>query len=201
MKTGTESYLWTVAQVITALVLLQIVWSGVGLLLMSDPDALLPAESSLQVGEIRYDMGLDSESARDLASRPIFWQGRQAYTPAEPVESVVLTESRASAAINEVEIIGVYTGAEQSPGVIISYRGERRRLRPGDAVEDWEFTHVNQNEATFQSGGEKRALILKHAIPATLFQGKEDKAIPNPATEDTAEPQGDVTKIHDNRDE
>jgi len=207
MKTGAELYLWKTAQLLTALVLLQLVWSGARLLLMSDPEPLVPAESSLQVGEIRYDTGLDRDTAPNLVARPLFWPGRQPYTPTLSLESVVQTDSRASGSINDVELLGVYAAAQQSPGIIVAYKGERRRLRQGDLLEDWKFVLLRDNEATFESGKERRVLTLQHAVPAAAppsangANGPRSEALPEPAAEDGAKPPEDAVKNHDNKGE
>ncbi len=81
MKMSAELQLRKIALGLTALVLLQLVWGGARLLLESDLEPILPAESSLQVDDIRYGAGLSEELSQDIVSRPVFWQGRQAYTP------------------------------------------------------------------------------------------------------------------------
>jgi hypothetical protein len=166
MKTTTELQLRKIALVLTAVVLLQVVWAGIRLFLRSDPEPVVPAESSLRVDKIRYGLRLDDALSQDLVSRPVFWQGRLAYVaPEEPEDASVLAEQpRGSTAIDKVKLLGVYTGGDHS-GIIVSYKGEKRRLRQDESIEDWNFTTYNTDSAVFESNGESKTLILEHAAP------------------------------------
>jgi hypothetical protein len=169
MKTTTELQLRKMAIVLTAVVLLQVVWTGISLLLLSDPEPIVPAEASLRVEDIRYGMGLNQESPQDMVSRPVFWQGRQAYVPPvdpvdDPVEPRAPKETSASTAIDDVVLLGVYVGTESS-GIVVSYKEEQRRLRPDESIEDWKFTMLSADTAVFESGAERRVLNLEHAVP------------------------------------
>ena len=166
MKNTTELQLQKLALVLTAVLVLQVLWGGIRLLLLSDPDPIFPAEASLRVDDVRYGVELGDEQSQALVSRPVFWQGRRAYVPPDdPVEIVAPVEKQASKAINEVTLLGMYTGA--NPGIIILYDGERRRMRPGESVEDWKFKKLLEDGVIFKSKKERRTLHLEHAlIPA-----------------------------------
>jgi hypothetical protein len=173
MKTTTELQLRKVALVLTAVVLLQLLWTGISLLLMSDPEPIVPAEASLRVDVIQFGIRQDEEFPQNMVSRPLFWEGRQAYTPppAPLGISVPKEEPRASTAIDEVELLGVYSGGGNS-GIIIAYKRERRRLRLEESIEDWKFTLFNADTALFESGGESRLLKLEHAVPKAGVKSK-----------------------------
>lgn len=204
MKTTTELRLRKTALVLTTVVLLQLVWIGFIWLLMSDPEPIVPAEASLRVDEIRYGVRLDEELSQALVSRPLFWEGRQAYlsSDAPAVAGASGEQPRGSAAIDKVKLLGVYSGDEVS-GIIISYKGERRRLPRGESVAGWKFTMFSADSAVFESAGEKRVLPLEHAVPRARLQSKaastntavrranreKGEAAPDAATGDKANPE------------
>jgi hypothetical protein len=164
MKNTLELELRKLALVLTVVVLLLLVWSAARSLLLADPDPILPAEASLRVDRLSLPAEDEEELSQSLAARPLFWQNRQPYVP--PVDSgeeIAPVNSGGTGAIDSVVLQGVYTGAK--PGIIISYKGERRRLSLGDAIEDWEFTLISPDSAFFESGSDSRALSLEHALP------------------------------------
>lgn len=162
MKNTTELQLRKLAIIMTAIFVLLVLWSGLRLLLTSEPDPIYPAEASLRVDGVLFGAAPDGEFSRALVSRPLFWQGRKVYVPdtsEEVIEEPV--EARGSKAIDEVTLQGVYTGT--FPGIIISFNGERRRMRLGESVEDWKFIQLLPEGAVFRSGKSKRTLDLEHA--------------------------------------
>jgi len=176
MKTATELQLRKIALVLTAVVLLQVVWSGGRWLLASDPEPILPAAASLQVEDIRYGAGLDEKLSQEIVSRPVFWQGRQAYTP--PADSGDTGEPEPpprNSEIDGVALQGVYAAGTTS-GVIVSYKGERHRLQPDESVAGWTFTMLNGNGAVFTYGGENKELLLEHALSVPVPKEKHKKS-------------------------
>ncbi len=176
MNMSAELQLRKIALGLTAVVLLQIVWSGARLLLASDLEPILPAESSLQVDEIRYGAGLSEEMSQDIVSRPVFWQGRQAYTP--PAASGDATEPEKlprNSEIDGVALQGVYAAGAES-GIIVSYKDERHRLRLDESIAGWTFSELNGNGAVFTYGSERQELPLKHALPGPAPKVKSKKS-------------------------
>jgi type II secretory pathway component PulC len=168
MKNTLELQLRKLALVLTVVMLLLLVWSGARSLLLADPDPILPAEASLRVDRLSLPAPADEEElSQSLAARPLFWQNRQPYVPhVDSGEVVAPVSSGGTGAIDSVLLQGVYTGAK--PGIIISYKGERRRLSLGDAIEDWELTMMSPDSVIFESGSDSRTLSLEHALPAVV---------------------------------
>jgi hypothetical protein len=178
MKTTTESRLRTVALVLTAIVLLQLVWSGVSLLLTADPEPTAPAEGSLHVDEIRHSAPLSGELSESLAARPVFWQGREKFVPAQVVQGDRKRDrAPRNSNIDDVALQGTYTAGDKS-GVIIAYKDERRRLQRDEEVAGWTFTLLSEEGATFESGRETKVLALEHAKsdPAAKRQREPEPA-------------------------
>lgn len=174
MKMSTELQLRKIALGLTAVVLLQIVWSGARLLLVSDLEPILPAESSLQLDDIRYGAGLSEELSQDIVSRPVFWQGRQAYTPVSG-DTGKLEKPPRNSDIDGVALQGVYSAGAKS-GVIVSYKDERHRLRLDESIAGWTFSTLSGNGAIFTYGSERKELPLEHALPAPAQKVKSQKS-------------------------
>jgi len=162
-----------------SLVLLQLVWGGARLLWMAPPDAVAPAPSALAVEPLQPAPLPARFSGEEIVSRPLFWEGRQAFAAAEPDPQPAAdqTASRASNAIDRVTLLGVFRG--DTAGVLIEYEGEQRRLLVDDAVEDWVLTMTSTEGAVFESAGEQRTLILEHAVTGGAKQqrGGEGNAV------------------------
>jgi hypothetical protein len=176
MMNATERQLRKFALILTAILALQFLWSGLRLLQTSEPEPIRPAEASLRVDGVIYGTNTGGKSPQALVNRPLFWQGRHAYAP-DPVEEIEapVVEARGSTAINQVKLRGVYPG-----GIIISYKGEGRRIRLGESVEDWKFTQLLPGAAVFSSGEDKRTLNLEHA--SSVEKSRGHRAAAEPAT-------------------
>jgi len=171
MKNTTELQLQKLALVLTGAVVLQVLWSGTSLLLLSAPDPIFPAEASLRVEDIRYSLEPDGELFSALDSRPVFWRGREAYVPPDDTgKNSGPVKKQSSKAIDEVTLKGVYTGAK--PGIIVLYKGQRRRLLLNESIADWTFTMLSADSAVFESKEDSRALRLEHASPVAKAKAK-----------------------------
>jgi hypothetical protein len=177
MKTAVEAQLRKVALGLTALVLLLVVWGGARLLLKSEPEPIVPAKASLQVDELKFGTSLNEELPGDIVSRPVFWQGRQPYTPDETVAESAPEKPQRNSNIDAVALQGVYTVGDKS-GVIVAYKDERRRLQLDESIAGWTFTMLNGAGAVFENGGERKELPLEHALsgpaPKTKAENKSE---------------------------
>jgi hypothetical protein len=176
MKMSAELLLRRIALGLTALVLLQLVWGGARLLLESDLEPIVPAESSLQVDDVRYGAGLSEEMSQDIVSRPVFWQGRQAYTPAAASGDVAEPEKPPrNSEIDRVALQGVYAAGTES-GVIVFYKDKRHRLRLDESIAGWTLSKVTRKGAVFTYGSERKELPLEHALSAPAPKVKSNKS-------------------------
>jgi hypothetical protein len=154
-----------------------LVWSGARLLLLTDPEPVLPAAASLQVDDLYFGAALEEDLSQDIVSRPVFWQGRAAYTAtAESGDSGKPAKPRNSD-IDGVTLLGVYSVGD-APGVIVSYKGEQHRLQPDEQIAGWTFTSLNGNAAIFTYDSDTRELSLEHALvaPAPAPKDKRETA-------------------------
>ena len=161
MENATEQQLRKIAVILTAILALQFLWSGMRIWQTSEPDPIHPAASSLRVDDVVYDRSNGGDSPQAMARRPLFWLGRHVYVP-DPVEELEApVVARGSNAINQFKLRGLYPG-----GVIIAYNGKGSRVRLGEAVEDWKLIELLPKAAVFSSGTNKRTLTLEHAASA-----------------------------------
>ena len=174
MMNATERQLRKIALILTVILALQFVWSGLRLWQTSEPDPIHPAESSLRVDDMRYARDTEGDSAQALVNRPLFWQGRYPYVPDQVAEIAAPVEARGSNAINQVKLRGVYPG-----GIIISYEGKGRRVRLGESVADWQFIELRPGAAVFSSGKDQRTLNLEHAF--SVAKPRAQPAVDEPA--------------------
>jgi hypothetical protein len=182
MKTPTELQLRKIAMVLTVVVALQLVWGGARLLLVSEPEPVLPAEASLQVEDVRFAAALSEEQSQDLVSRPVFWQGRQPYTAPAAGATGEPEKRPRNSEINSVALQGVYAAGDKS-GVIVSYKDERHRLEPEESVAGWTFTVLNGTGAVFTYGNERQELLLQHALSAPAPKDKHKKGTKTEVTD------------------
>jgi hypothetical protein len=166
MMNASERQLRKIALILTVILALQFVWSGLRLWQTSEPDPIHPAESSLRVDDMRYGRDTEGDSAQALVNRPLFWQGRYPYVPDQVAEIAAPVEARGSNAINQVKLRGVYPG-----GIIISYEGKGRRVRLGESVAP--------GAAVFSSGKDQRTLNLEHAF--SVAKPRAQPAVDEPA--------------------
>ena len=163
MKSTAEQNLKLAAIGLSGLLILQLLWSGARLLLVSAPDPVAPVESVLQPGLINYRAPAPT-AASEVVSRPLFWQGRNAFVYDPSFESVEDGPAApASDAINKVKLVGLYSG--HNPGVIVMLRGKRHRVSVNESLEGWTLSLMNANEAVFENGGDTRTIELQHVSP------------------------------------
>jgi hypothetical protein len=165
MTVSLGSWSLKLAAVLSVLLLLQLLWGAGRLLLLSEPAPVYPAQASLQAA-VKSDSKLATEQADEgaMVERPLFWEGRKAYTPQPTIPQEVSEASKGpSKVIDQVKLLGVFGGA--NPGIIISLKGDRRRLQLEDSVGDWTFTMMSADGAVFESGTVTRIVKLEHAVP------------------------------------
>lgn len=174
MNSLAELRLRQLALALGVLLVLQVLYTGVKLVFRSEPDPIAPAASTLQLGAPGYGSPDAYDQASHLVARPLFWPGRQPYTPAvvseAPAPPPPEPEVDASA-IEALKLLGVYAGGGKS-GIIVADGQERRRLSINDSIEGWKFTLMSLEGAIFEKGSESRMLLLEHALPAAPKAGK-----------------------------
>lgn len=153
---------------LTILLLAQLLWGVGALWLVSEPDPIYPAASSLQVGKLSSRRSADVVVPDDLTSRPLFWQGRESYvSPAPaPTGSNTPEPGKTATSLDDVRLLGFY-GAGDASGIIVEYKGEKLRLKRDEAVGGWSFDSLTSKGAMLKNEDGLKMVELEHAAPAT----------------------------------
>jgi len=150
---------------VTGLLVLVVLWGAGRVLLLSPPEPLPPAESSLNIAGV---FGDDAGSAQptDLTARPLFWFGRKRYVPPVQVADETAVEERVvEVEIDKATLVGKL-GAGRESSIIVTYGGASQRLKLNDELEGWRFVGLTDEGAEFKSAGRTRVLTMDHASPA-----------------------------------
>lgn len=182
-----EVQLRRAALVLTALIVLQVFWTGARLLFLSGPAPIFPAEPTLLSPEAGYGEEAGSELSSALVSRPLFWKGRQVHVVEEtPVETDSEPARRGGSAFEKgVKLLGVYSVPGEHAGILIEYEGAGRRIRLDESLDGWTFTMLSPESAVFESGDDSVVFELEHAVPAaSIKRSRADRKRPTVAKEE-----------------
>tara|TARA_R110000823_G_scaffold295738_5_gene415663 strand:+ start:44678 stop:45283 length:606 start_codon:yes stop_codon:yes gene_type:complete len=164
MNSLAELRLRQLALVLLGLLVLQGLFAGAKLVFRGEPEPIAPAASTLELGASGYGWPEGDAQGSPLVARPLFWPGRQPYEVTEISEPVVAPPAQ-PAQLKDIKLLGVYSAGANS-GIIVSLKGERRRLQIDDKVDGWTFTMMSNDGAIFQSGSSSTEVRLEHALPA-----------------------------------
>lgn len=184
MNNTAEIRLRRAAVVLAGILVLQLLYAGGRLLFLSEPEPIAPSQSALEVGAVGFVSSAVDEQARDFVARPLFWPGREAYEPVQGSESPVAPVSQVST-LRDIKLLGVYSAGANS-GIIVTQRGEQRRLKIDEKVDGWTFTMMSDDGAIFENGKESTLLRLEHALPGAAEAGKRrtsDRRVQAPVAE------------------
>jgi hypothetical protein len=166
-----ERYLELAAVVLTVVLVLFFMFSGMRLLMLSEPEARLPAPESLVVGNETRGGVLTSEMRSEIAARPVFFPSRRPQD-AVPLPPKGDKSAASKSELDKVRLLGVFGGGE-SAGVILLVEGKKRRLIIGEAVKGWKLQAVDLNQAKFSSGGKLETLVLQYSPAKAAGNGSE----------------------------
>ena len=156
-----ERYLELAAVVVTLLFLLLVVFSGLRLSMLAEPEARLPAPESLVVADAMISGVVTSEMRNEINARPVFFPSRRPLSAAPP-PPVVDKATANKSELDKVQLLGVFGGGETA-GVILLVEGKKQRLGVGESVKGWKLKTVDLNEAQFASGGKLETLVLQYS--------------------------------------
>jgi hypothetical protein len=153
---------------LTILLLLQLLWGGGRVLLVSGPDAVPPVPESMQPRFLAAPAPVDVEE-NELVNRPLYWQGRSRKEAQSESEEKSSADDVAGAndPIQKVELLGVFTGGD-APGVIAKVRGRQQRVLVGERILGWELSMLSIDGAVFEKGGRNHELRLEHVYPRNV---------------------------------
>lgn len=158
----TERRVELIALIMIVLLLVGLIYGATRLVLMRAPDSLRPAADVLAVGEVKSWPPVSTDATQALLNQPLFWPSRR---PLAPVE-VIVTEPKQSstgtraAQIKGVILVGVFGGGD-SAGIIVLYKGNKRRVMVGEELDGWKLKSVAPESAVISSGDRNQTLALQ----------------------------------------
>ena len=150
------------------LLILQLVYGGAYLALLSTPDVVLPAADSLQVASSQPRKTITSQQSNEIRDRPLLWVARRPVV----ASSVSAAESPKPAEFKGFKLVGLF-GTGDAVGVIASSKGKTQRLGIGGTLDEWTLKSVGVNEAVFSSGSRQETLVLQPASMTSTDKAKK----------------------------
>ena len=148
------------ALAVTALLLLQLVYSVLRVTFMTQPDTVAPPVDLLAGTEVARLETVDARLSNELRSRPLFWVSRRPLEPLPEEPAEADQQAAEAGALKKVRLVGIF-GVGDSAGIITLMEGQKRRLLIGDDIEGWTLDGIQRDRATFKNQGKTRELQLK----------------------------------------
>ena len=153
------------ALILTVLFVLLLLYCALRLSINYQPEAILPAPETLQVGELQFSGLVSEELSAQVRARPIFWPSRRpVVSNPDEQEQAVATEDPKKAkknALDKVKVLGVF-GSGGSAVIIALVDGKKKRISLGDKVVGWTLDSIDRGRAVFSENGRSQTLALKH---------------------------------------
>lgn len=157
-----------VVVVLAVILLLQLLWSGLRILLAGGVAPVAPAADSLMVVDVPRPQSVDAKDSALVQARPLFWAERRPrdVLASATAEDEVSSEERAAPKMKNVKLLGVF-GSGSTGGAIVAVKGKQERVAVGDSVQDWRLREIAANRAVFVSGGarDERELLPQIIAP------------------------------------
>ncbi|MEM9255506.1 MAG: type II secretion system protein N [Pseudomonadota bacterium] len=155
----TERRVEALAACLAALLVVQLLWTAVRLVTLSEPSPVEPAADALGVGEAAALAELEEAQREALRSRPLFWPSRRVAA----VPQVANDEPKRQAGNTKgINLVGVFDAGD-SAGIIVAIKGKQRRLRVGEQVDGWKLLSVDPTEVVLSSGKRRERLVLQRS--------------------------------------
>ena len=153
----TERRIELVALLLLLFLVLQLIYGGSRLALLSNPKAILPAADSLRVSDTHSQQRITMEQRSEIRDRPLLWPARRPFVAPAVVPNVKAPDPKP---FEGFQLVGLF-GTGDDVGTIVSLKGKAQRLRLGEKIGDWKLESVGINEVVFSSGSQQQTLVLK----------------------------------------
>jgi hypothetical protein len=148
-----QRYLELTALLLALLVVVQLLWLGLGALRESSVTPIEPARDSLRVLSAAGTGAITGPQSLELQSRPLFWASRR------PSDTVVVagpgdqsSDLAPAPRLENLQLLGAL-GAADEGAAIVSFKGKTMRLAVGDDIDGWVLQSVSLGQAVFVSAG------------------------------------------------
>ena len=170
--------------VVLACLLLQLLFSGVHLIMLSKPDAIQPSLEGIADTRLLSAEVVDADLSNEIRTRPLFWSSRRPVQPVA-VSAEVVDKPESQGGLDKMKLVGLF-GSGEKVGIIALVKGKKRRILLKEDVEGWTLDSVERNEAIFTNGPRREKLILLQqkyvASPvaaAADVQGRDRAVVPS----------------------
>ena len=177
----TERRIELVALILTAIFILQLLYSVARLIMPAQPESVLPAPDTLVVSELKRFGALLDEQRADLRARPVFWASRRTIAdsvgPVVAVAPVSKPKAKKSE-LDKIKLLGIF-GVGDSSGIIALVEGKKKRILRGDKMVGWTLESINGGHAVFTNGGQSQDVMLARSnnpvpLPAATLPAAPD---------------------------
>lgn len=165
-------YMELLALALLFLVMLQLLWLGLGALGTPSITAVEPARDSLRVVSPGSTGAVSGVQSQQLRSRPLFWASRRPLVSAAQEAEQVVESSQSAPAVRlqGLSLLGALGAGEQG-AAIVSYKGKVLRVAVGDDIDGWTLRSVAIGEAEFVSADQRD---LRRLLPQPVVAARPD---------------------------
>jgi type II secretory pathway component PulC len=118
--------------------------------------AVPPAPDSLTVVSRNPVRTLSQQQSMEVLARPVFFASRRPLEllPGSVAADDDVDDGKKGGSLQGLKVLGIVENGERSR-VIISYKGEQRRLLKGESVAGWRLTEVTPGRVVLENGDER----------------------------------------------
>lgn len=154
---STERKVELLAIGLALLLLLQLVYAGISLATLSEPDAILPSFDGAADADPVAVQRVTAEQREEVGARPLFWTSRRPAPGAAADGAAAAAAKRGN--LDKVKVVGVF-GSGSTAGVIVQVEDERQRMLLGEELLGWTLDAVHQDRVDFSRAGRQETLDL-----------------------------------------
>lgn len=170
----TERRIELVAVTLGIVLVIQLVYSGLRVLMLSAPEPLVPAAESLIFSDVKSVQIVSLLQSNEIVARPLFWTSRRTLDVAVVVAEDISSDGKPTGELASVTLTGVFGGGE-SAGIIAVAGNKKHRVLVGGKLFDWTLDSMGLDHAVFVRKGEKQKLELKGASKSVKTKKRDNK--------------------------
>ena len=167
----TERRFELVSLVLLCIWLLILVLGVVRLVLLPEPDPVMPNVEAIDADGGSLVAALSADDTGTILTRPLFWSGRKPDAPVAVVEKPAGQTSSAQP-LKGVTLLGVFGGGN-SGGAIVAVEGGKQRVAVGEKVKGWTLDSVAPDRVSLRDGPRKTELVLREGAASSTQKNDE----------------------------
>lgn len=156
-----------VVLVLALVVLLQLLWLIGRYVATSQVRPVPPAPDSLTVVSRTQLDTLTPQQSMEVLARPLFFASRRPLGPLPDIADLEggANDDKKAGSLKGLKVLGIVENGKKSR-VIVSFKGEQRRLARGESIEGWRLSEVAPGRAVLENGDERDERTLS-PMPVT----------------------------------